>query len=109
MLRSSNSTACRPVSASGIRTVLSGGVRNSANGMSSQLTTATSAGTLRRACHSADSTPMAITSLCTKIAVRPGERSISSRVAAAPPCGVQSPSATRSSLGSSPASRSASS
>ena len=42
MLRSSNSTACRPVSASGMRTVLSGGVRNSANGMSSQLTTATS-------------------------------------------------------------------
>src|SRR6476469_9578825 len=109
MLRRSNSTACRPVSASGMRTVLSGGVRNSANGMSSQLTTATSAGTLRPACHSADSTPMAITSLCTKIAVSPGERSSSSRVATAPPCGVQSPSATRSSLGSSPASRSASS
>src|SRR5689334_9984740 len=109
MLRRSNSTACRPVSASGMRTVLSGGVRNLANGMSSQLTRATSAGTLRPACHSADSTPMAITSLCTKIAVSPGERSSSSRVATAPPCGVQSPSATRSSLGSSPASRSASS
>ena len=109
MLRSSNSTACRPVSASGIRTVLNGGVRNSANGMSSQLTTATSAGTWRPACHSADSTPMAITSLCTKIAVSPGERSSSSRVAVAPPCGVQSPSATRSSLGSRPAPRSASS
>ena len=109
MLRSSNSTACRPVSASGTRTVVSGGVRNSANGMSSQLTTATSAGTRRPACHSADSTPIAITSLCTKIAVRLGERSSSSRVEVAPPCGVQSPSATRSSLGSRPAARSASS
>jgi hypothetical protein len=61
------------------------------------------------ACHSAHSTPIAITSLCTKIAVSLGERPSSSRVATAPPCGVQSPSATISSLGSSPASRSASS
>ena len=89
--------------------MVSGGVRYSANGMSSQLTTATSAGTRRPVCHSADSTPIAIMSLCTKIAVRLGERWSSSRVAAAPPCGVQSPSTTRSSPGSRPAARSASS
>ena len=109
MALSSRSTAVRPVSASGMRTVVSAGVRYSANGMSSQPTTATSSGTRRPAVCNADSTPIAIMSLCTKIAVMPGERSSSSLVAAAPPCGDQSPSATRSSCGSMVAARSASS
>ena len=53
---------------------------------------------------------MAITSLCTKIAVSPGEHSqLGGRVADGAAEHVQSPSATRSSLGSSPAARSASS
>src|SRR5580693_6898907 len=47
MLRSSSSTAFSPVSANGTRSEVSGGIRYSANGMSSQLTTATSAGTRR--------------------------------------------------------------
>src|SRR5262249_24527026 len=60
MRRSSSSTACSPVSANGTRSEVSDGIRNSANGMSSQLTTATSAGTCRPAAASALSTPMAI-------------------------------------------------
>ncbi len=109
MLRSSSSTASWPVSANGTRSEDSDGMRYSANGMSSQLTTATSAGTRRPAEASADSTPMAIVSLCTKIAVIRGPRSSSSRVAAAAVPGVQSASTARSSSGSIPAARSASS
>ena len=44
MLLSSSSTARSPVCANGTRSEVSDGVRYSANGMSSQLTTATSAG-----------------------------------------------------------------
>ena len=109
MLRSSSSTACSPVSANGTRSEDSEGVRYSAKGMSSQLTTATSAGTRRWAAASALSTPIAMVSLCTKMAVIAGPRSRSSRVAAAAVPGVQSASTARSSPGSIPASRSASS
>ncbi len=109
MLCSSSSTACSPVSANGTRSEDSGGIRYSANGMSSQPTTATSWGTRRPAAASALSTPMAIVSLCTKIAVISGSRSSSSRVAAAAVPGVQSASTARSSPGSMPAARSASS
>ena len=109
MPRSSSSTASRPVSPNGTRSDDSDGLRYAAKGMSSQLTTATSAGTWRPAVARADSTPMAIVSLCTKIAVIRGSRSSSSRVAAAAVPGVQSASAARSSSGSIPAARSASS
>ena len=61
--------ALRPISLKSWRTVVSGGVKYCASGMSSKPTTLTSRGISRPRSCSARSTPSAIWSLATKIAV----------------------------------------
>ena len=70
-----SSSSCRPrrpISLKSWRTVVSGGVKYSASGMSSKPTTLTSPGTVAAASCRARSTPSAIWSLATKTAVTSG-------------------------------------